>query len=174
MKMDVKRKNDSARRPGKTFAAASEDDDYGRVEDEDLSDLVLVEFWEDSILEADDVEAVYAAVESQDLDEEQLASVVAAVLDEKREEEGRPRRWAEAKDLKRAMARDREFFDSKRAGKKPAPRVGAGKQKLSIDKLKARTRCASVGSAGTGGASAPTPTGPSPSPTARSALGRCT
>ncbi|CAK0830782.1 unnamed protein product, partial [Prorocentrum cordatum] len=146
MRMDVRRKPDATRRQGKTFAAADEEDDYG--EDDDMSDLVLVEFWEDSILDIVDAEAVYAAVESQDLDEEQLASVVAAVLDEKREKEGRPRRWAEAKDLKRAMARDREFFDSKRAGKKPAPRVGAGKQKLSIEKLKARTRCANCGQRG--------------------------
>eukprot|EP00959_Pyramimonas_sp_CCMP1952_P141700 2965684-Pyramimonas_sp.AAC.1 len=86
-------------------------------DDEEDMEEWIVEFLEDSVLEHDDAEAARVAVGHQDLDEDQLCAVIGAILDEKREKEGKPRRWAESKELKKAMARDRDFFYSKRAGK---------------------------------------------------------
>ncbi|CAK0880901.1 unnamed protein product, partial [Prorocentrum cordatum] len=113
-------------------------------DEEDMEEWV-VEFLEDSVLEHDDAEAVHVAVDHRDLDEDQLRAVIGAILDEMREEEGKPRRWAESKELKRAMAR-----------------VGSGKQRLSIEKLKARSKCANCGQKGHWRKECPNPFRPKP------------
>eukprot|EP00959_Pyramimonas_sp_CCMP1952_P052829 1104715-Pyramimonas_sp.AAC.1 len=99
-------------------------------------------------MDDEDVMSFYEAISAQEFDEDQACMVLAAVLDEKRQKEGRPRRWAESKELKAAIARDRGFFDSKRSGGRQAPRPGAGRQRLSISRLKERTRCANCGQKG--------------------------
>ncbi|CAK0810300.1 unnamed protein product, partial [Prorocentrum cordatum] len=143
-KMDVKKK--SSQKKSRVYAVGHDEDE----DDEEVfgSSEVYLELEEDLILDTEDALAFYEAIANQELDEDQAAAVLAAVLDEKRTKEGRPRKWAESRELKKAIARDRDFFDSKRAGGRAAPRPPAGKQRLSIARLKERTRCANCGQKG--------------------------
>ncbi|CAK0841200.1 unnamed protein product, partial [Prorocentrum cordatum] len=108
---------------------------------------VYFEFEGDLIMDNEAAAAFYEAIAAQGLDEERAIVALAAVLDEKREKEGRLRKWTESRELKKAIARDRDF-DSKRAGGRRAPRPSAGKQRLSIARLKEKTRCANCGQKG--------------------------
>ena len=63
------------------------------------------------------------------------------------------RTWKESKDMKKAVARDREFYDTKKDGKhnRPPPRPGGDfkrKKKLSIEQLKLVTKCGRCGEVG--------------------------
>ncbi|CAK0815508.1 unnamed protein product, partial [Prorocentrum cordatum] len=124
------------------------DSDHEQEGEDTRGQDVYFEFEEDLVMDNEDAAAFYEAIADQELDEEQAIVVLAAVLDEKREEEGRLRKWAESRELKKAIARDRDFLDSKRAGGRQVPRPTAGKQRLSIARLEEKTRCANCGQEG--------------------------
>eukprot|EP00959_Pyramimonas_sp_CCMP1952_P236611 4944743-Pyramimonas_sp.AAC.1 len=126
MKMDVRKKGSQARKQ-KVYAVDQSDDEDGSADA-----VIYYEFEQDIIMDDADAAAFYEAIESQELDEDQAVAVLAAVLDEKRATSGKPRKWAESRELKKAIARDRDFFDSKRSGGKPAPRPGTGRRRLSV------------------------------------------
>jgi hypothetical protein len=99
-----------------------------------------------------EVDEILESIDEKDLEEDDCFFVFTLVLVErskvKAQQKNKKRTWQQSRDLKKAMARDRSFFDRRRnqaPNKKP---VRAGKKRLSIDQLKKASRCGNCWSEG--------------------------
>eukprot|EP00959_Pyramimonas_sp_CCMP1952_P340354 7128988-Pyramimonas_sp.AAC.1 len=99
--------------------------------DEDDDDVELLE---------EDALAFLNAIESQDLDEDEVVEVFGAVLEEKFGKEKR-RTWMGSRRLKLAKRTDRDFFERRRNQRPSRP----GFKRVGDQDLRKKSRCANCG-----------------------------
>jgi len=102
--------------------------------DEDVSDEEV------DILDTDQVQEVFLAIENLDLCEDRALNFLA-------DWQKRKRSWSENKELKNAMKKDRRHFDDP-TSRPPRDRAEGGKRRKNIAELKKVTKCANCGEKG--------------------------
>ena len=106
----------------------------------------------ESVMEEGEVEDIIKSIDEKDLSEDDCFWVYTLVMVERSKvkafHKNKKRTWKQSKDLKKAMAKDRSFFDRRRNQPPNQRPVRAGKKRLSIVQLKKVSRCGNCGERG--------------------------